>query len=186
MQNKTIGLLLLSMALTGCKDGGNGDKNSNDVISAENVVTAEQYSQYIDQRINSMSAISQLIEPPQEVDSSLDDATVSGIDSNNNGVRDNVEVGLYQALYLLPDITKEQYEQVLSLVQYVEPQDPPIAESIEEQTVYCMHSALPSEVKGELPLSQVYTIVLDTQERVDAFNASSVPVVANLGAEVCS
>ena len=88
-------------------------------------------------------------------------------------------------MYLLPDITKEQYEQVLRLVQYVEPQDPPVGESIDEQAVYCMYSALPSEVKDELPLSQVYTIVLDTQERVDAFNASSVPAVANLGAEVC-
>ncbi len=112
-------------------------------------------------------------------------ATIIGIDRNNNQVRDDLEHVVYQVLNFAQEteLTTE-YNQVLDLVKYIQP----TADSnqiIDQHDFYCKYVALPEVVKNELSMEYLQSMVTDTAEREEAFFERLKRSEFSTGAEVC-
>jgi len=119
---------------------------------------------------------------------SVSDATgtVNGIDANGDGVRDELEVLVYQAIVLTDGSSTENYQAILDVLKMIQPVDPVVDNSIDEQTITCAYLDLPKSAVTNLSLDLLFDLVLDTPERIDAYESALVPAVNNLGAESCS
>jgi len=101
--------------------------------------------------------------------------TVSGIDSNDNGVRDDVEIGIYQLHELnhenreiLKTGAKAMQEALIATLNE-EFQDNDKASEELAKFAYCLTQH--SSMDRRKALAQVKTLQMNTQERVDAYSA---------------
>ncbi len=134
---------------------------------------------------NDAGGLSSSVELPAVPDNETAKLSITGIDYNNNGIRDELENITFQGLNTLPNINIDSYYQLLSIVDMIQPKSPIVENSINEHNIYCSYRLLSEGVKIELPLSLLYSIVLDTQERKNAFNSSLEESVVSLGEESC-
>lgn len=103
------------------------------------------------------------------------DDTVSGVDSNDNGVRDDVEIGIYR-LHELNHENREilktgakAMQEALTATLNEEFQDNDKASEELAKFAYCLTQH--SSMDRRKALAQVKTLQMNTPERVDAYNA---------------
>ena len=174
----TIFIITAGILLSGCRDSSSANESPPPASTSEVAASLEN-------EIPNIGALSSNVNLPPIPEKMTANATIAGIDSNNNGTRDELENIVYQGLNTLDNINPEAYNKVISIINMIQPQDPFLENSINEHEIYCSYKSLPEDVKIELPLSLLYSIVLDTQERVNGFNNSLVASTGSLGAESC-
>ena len=135
--------------------------------------------------ISDIGVLSHKIDVPKMPDDEASKKTVTGVDKNNNSIRDDLEQIAYQSLNSIETINESSYNNVLSIMKMIQPKNPPVAKSINKHAIYCQYRLLPDDVKDELSLSFLYSIVLDSKDRKNAFNDSLEPSTSSLGAESC-
>lgn len=178
---KTLVAAAITTAIAGC--GGEDSPSSS--TSPTPSLTEAQYEEFVEESFTSSETISSFTTQPAEVDESIDSATIEGVDSDGNGLRDKNERIVYQALMFATGVDSEAYTELLNLVSYMSPKPQPVANSIDQAKIYCDYTALPDGIKLELSLDILYSMVLDTTERISAFNASAIEQTSSLGEEVC-
>lgn len=181
MQNFLFLMIFITLFLQGCSSGSSD--NEGDV--SPSTVTQEERAQILETALPNLGDLSNTVILPAEPAEDEVKATVTGVDDNNNGVRDELEHIVYQGLNVVTDASSAEYDEVLQLVTMMQPQDPVVENSINEHEIYCSYTALSLTIKAELSLELLYDIVLDTQERKTRFNQSLRPSNYSLGAEVC-
>ena len=175
----TIFIFTAGILLSGCGGGSSGNETNTNPSTPEEAATALENQT---QNIGELSSTENLPPIPEK---STAKATVAGIDSNNDGTRDELENIAFQGLNTLEGVSTEAHDQVISIINMIQPLNPPVENSINEHDIYCSYRSLPEDVKKELPLSLLYSIVLDTQERKNAFNSSLAASTGSLEAESC-
>ncbi|MCC4265422.1 hypothetical protein LL240_13310 [Oceanimonas baumannii] len=147
--------------------------------------TPEEAALALELAMKNIGYLSGSVNLPPVPDDSKAIATVAGVDSNRNGTRDDLENIAYQAMNLQPGMNIDTYNQMISILNMIQPPSAPVENSINELAIYCAYQPVPDNVKRKLPLRFLYSIVLDTQARKHAFYSSLTPSARNLGAEAC-
>lgn len=110
--------------------------------------------------------------------------TLLGADTNQNGIRDEIEETLKQVLSSwLQRPPVDDYNKLLEVVKLVQPTDVPRA--IDMRKFYCRYGALPAAVKEKVSARMILTLVTDTPERKKALARQAINTSGSLGAEVC-
>lgn len=135
--------------------------------------------------IKNIGNLAKVVELPPKPDRELAIATVEGIDTNNNGTRDDLERIAYQAMNLLDGVTLDTYNQMISIIDMIQPRADAVENNISKVAIYCSYQALPENVKKEMPLRFVYMLVLNTPARENAHYDSVISAPRNLGPELC-
>jgi hypothetical protein len=175
----TIFIFTAGILLSGCGGGSSGNETNTTPSTPEEAATA------LENQTQNIGELSSTVTLPPIPEKSIAKATVAGIDSDNDGTRDELENIAFQGLNTLEGVSAIAHDQVISIINMIQPQDPPVENSINEHDIYCSYKALPEDVKKELPLSLLYSMVLDTQERKNAFNSSLAASTGSLEAESC-
>lgn len=112
-------------------------------------------------------------------------ATIEGVDRNNNQVRDDLEHVVYQILNFTQEteLTAE-YNQVLEVIKYIQPSQDN-TQIIDQHDFYCKYVALPAVVKNNLSMGFLQNMVTDTEEREKAFFERLKRSEFSTDAEVC-
>jgi hypothetical protein len=172
-----LALLLLVISY---KSGGNGD------IAVQGDSGNRQTGEEIAQTIARVEATMPLAHKsiPPEPDESIDDATVEGVDTNNNGVRDYHE-NQFKVINIIPGATEKDYDDTVALIRMMQPRDPAVPNSINEHEIYCAYTNLSDRVRDRWPLNRFYSTVLNTEARKLSFRDSLEPSSVSLGEEIC-
>ncbi|MEA2017918.1 MAG: hypothetical protein U9N59_05675 [Campylobacterota bacterium] len=168
--------IIFAFNFNGC--GGGSDSTNTSSSPEENAVALETQVQ----NIGTLSTETNVPDMPSEQDSK---STIRGIDSDNDGTRDDIEQLTYQSLNTMEGISSESYNKVISIMNMIQPKNPIVENSINKHEIYCTYRLLPDDIKKELPLDIIYSIVLNTQERKTAFTNSLEASIESLGAESC-
>ncbi|WP_394225847.1 PKD domain-containing protein [Pseudoalteromonas spongiae] len=163
-------------------EGGN---NSDSIIITVIPMTPEEAGLALRKAIKNAGYLAKFVTLPPKPDRDLAIATVEGIDTNNNGTRDDLEHITYQGLNMLKGVNLDTYNHMISVINMIQPSDKAVENSISKVDVFCSYQALPENVKKEMPLRFVYMIVLDTQARKTAHYDSLISAPRNLGPELC-
>ncbi len=172
---KSLGLslaIITSINFSGCGESGSKINQTNKAAS-------------LAQEIQQLGKLSQEIDIPMMPLEEESKKTVKGVDLNKNGTRDDLEQITYQALNTLESINKESYDKVITVLNMIQPETTPVEDSIDKHKIYCTYRVLTENIKQELSLSFLYSLVLNTKERKTAFEKSLKPSVTSLGAETC-
>ncbi len=167
MHLKKIGFLLFmasALLLTSCDNDPHGAivKDEDPAITLQNFMKEQD------------KELAEKINVPIYPETEARYETVLGVDSNNNDVRDDVENILFQSMryFLLNESDDSTFEEVLTIAKMLQPNEPPVPDSINREEIYCAYEALPVTVKDTVSLSFIYFIVHDTKERKLAFDSS--------------
>jgi len=111
---------------------------------------------------------------------SIYDSKASGLDLDNNGIRDDLEHIVYQALDTLDNSDSNASKHIKSIINMIQPNDPLSTNNIDEREIYCSYQNLSKNIQKELPLKFIYDIVLNTPDRKKSFNDSLTNPIGNL------
>jgi len=165
---------MIGISMAGC--GGNSEPDEPSSKESEKILT---------DNVKQVGSLSESIVLPQYVERAVAKEDVQGVDINGNGTRDDLEHVVFQGIDMIEGVSDNNYAELLSLVNMIQPVTPPVENSIDKHKIYCAYISLPSDIKDELALSLIYTMVLDTEERRSAFKGSVKQSFSNLGGEVC-
>ena len=157
---------LVIAVLTACGGGGSGSK-----VVSENA-----------------GVLDNTINIPPEVDTNDDRKTLEGIDTNNNGIRDVIELAVYKTINSSENNTSiavSDYKKLLEMIKEVQPKASSQVESINEHKFYCEYTTLSSETREILPYDVLLEMVHDTSERRKKYRQSLKPITTSRGAEKC-
>lgn len=183
---KTFSLVMISLLLAACGGSGNNKTASQPEVQSpaktpeEIAATIEQAEKMAVEDVGSLAGKVTLPDVPL-----IDTSTVTGTDSNNNGVRDENEITIYKILNLIDSTDADSYGALLNIVSMMQPEIPVVAESIDERKIYCAYEALPEDIKNEFSLDSLGSMVLNTEERKNAFYQSLKQSSVSLGEERC-
>jgi len=180
-----IGVMFMFIGCGGGSDGTINSGGTNPNPSPNPVSAPEDAATLLESESKNIGNLVNVVDLPVMPTREIAKSSVAGIDANNNGTRDELEHIVFQGLNILPNVGRESYNQTLVVINMLQPKEPPVENSINEHDIYCSHRLLLDEIKEELPLEFLYNIVLDTQERKNAFNSSLQASIVSLGAESC-
>lgn len=163
-----------------------GSTSSDSLVLTIIPMTPEQAGLALENAIKNIGYLAKVVDLPPLPDKTEAIKTVAGVDSNNNGTRDELEHITYQAIKLLHGVNIDTYNQMLSILNMIQPQNSAAESNISSLTIYCAYQSVPNNVKARLSLSFLYSIVLDTQPRKTAHYNSLAPSPHKLGPESCS
>jgi len=191
MKIKNTYILLLALFLSSC-GGSNSQSDDTQSTSVENTpivqtqtLTDEELAEQLREAMDNAGGLVNKVDRPIEPDRVIDSSTITGVDSNNNGTRDLIEIIAFQALNMIGGIEVGMYDETVAVMNMLQPQDPPIPNSINQIDVYCAFNELPAGVKRDLSFGLMKTVVLDTQARKVAYRASLEPSSVSLGEDEC-
>lgn len=191
MKKKTLkycSILATSLLiLTACNNSNSSSKNSINQQNSSNSQKNEDASTSTTEfNIDDLTNPNDLgITLPPEPTEEQASATLTGIDTNNNQVRDDIEHTIYQAISLSdPPITANEYQQALDMIKYIQPTNDP-NQLIDQHTFYCKYTSLPETFKNELSMSFLQYLVTDTKDRGDSFYKKLIKS-SSTGEEVCT
>lgn len=162
-----------------------GATNSDSLAITVVPMTPEEAGLALRKAIKNAGYLAKVVTLPPKPDRELAIATVEGIDTNNNGTRDDLEHITYQGLNMLKGVNVDTYNHMISIINMIQPSAQVVENSISQVAIYCAYRTLPENVKKEMPLGFVYMIVLDTQARKTAHYRSVISAPRNLGPELC-
>ncbi len=162
-----------------------GANNSDSIIITVIPMTPEEAGLALRKAIKNAGYLAKAVTLPPKPDRELAIVTVEGIDTNNNGTRDDLEHITYQGLNMLKGVNLDTYNQMISIINMIQPPAEAVENSINKVAIFCSYQALPENVKKTMPLRFVYMIVLDTQARKTAHYRSLISAPRNLGPELC-
>lgn len=114
------------------------------------------------------------VEKPPRPNSSVDSRTISGIDTNFNGVRDSAERELYDLLKPTKRLKEGDFEEVLRLAALITPHEPIQPRSLYHDEINCQYNKLPFYIRSRLSLPSLIDIMINNSKRKFAFKESSV------------
>lgn len=121
---------------------------------------------------------------PPTPDSQTVKASISGVDANSNGVRDDIEISLAKAsVHDGGTATSSDFAKLMDVIKTIQPSES--AKVIDVKKFYCDYQALPSAIKQKISSSMMLSLVTDTPARKKAFAEQSINTSGSLGAETC-
>lgn len=108
------------------------------------------------------------------------DATISGIDTNNNHVRDEIEQAIYQAVMFYDEVSADDYNSLIKIAKMFQPQAQPIPDSINQLEIHCEYISLPEKVRDIVSFKFLKLSTLNTKERERGYKESSVDIYEEL------
>ncbi|WP_394225845.1 PKD domain-containing protein [Pseudoalteromonas spongiae] len=162
-----------------------GATNSDSIIITVIPMTPEEAGLALRKALKNAGYLAKVVTLPTKPDRELAIATVEGIDTNNNGTRDDLERIAYQAMNLLDGVTLDTYNQMISIINMIQPPAEAVENSISKVAIYCSYRTLPENVKKKMPLRFVYMLVLNTPARENAHYDSVISAPRDLGPELC-
>ncbi len=162
-----------------------GATNSDSLIITVVPMTPEEAGLALRKALKNAGYLAKVVTLPPKPDRELAIVTVEGIDTNNNGTRDDLEHITYQGLNMLKGVNLDTYNHMISIINMIQPPAVAVENSINKVAVFCSYQALPENVKKKMPLRFVYMIVLNTQARKTAHARSVMSAPRNLGPELC-
>ncbi|WP_105172838.1 PKD domain-containing protein [Pseudoalteromonas sp. T1lg24] len=164
----------------------NGWVDSDSLVITVVPMTEEEAAVALRKALKEIGNLAKKVALPPKPDRELAIATVEGIDTNNNGTRDDLERIAYQAMNLQDGVTLDTYNQMISIMNMIQPPAEAVKNSINKVAIFCSYQALPENVKEKMPLRFVYMLVLNTQARKTAHARSVISAPRNLGPELCA
>lgn len=165
-----LALILLTSLVSGCGGGGKSE--------AVKEPTQAEVQEILAKQITVASSL------PAAPDATASKASVAGVDTNSNGVRDDVEITTAQVLFDGPGgISAADYNQVLDIIKYIQPSE--TTKTIDQRNFYCQYRALPEAVRSRLSMQMLINMVTDTRTRKQAYQSQSINTSGSLGAEYC-
>ncbi|TMO84676.1 PKD domain-containing protein [Pseudoalteromonas spongiae] len=174
----------ITLQLTVTDKNGWVDSDSLDITVVP--MTEEEAAVALRKALKEIGNLAKKVALPPKPDRELAIATVEGIDTNNNGTRDDLERIAYQAMNLQDGVTLDTYNQMISIMNMIQPPAEAVENSINKVAIFCSYQALPENVKKKMPLRFVYMLVLNTQARKTAHARSVISAPRNLGPELCA
>ncbi len=162
-----------------------GATNSDSLIITVVPMTPEEAGLALRKAVKNAGYLAKVVTLPPKPDRELAIVTVEGIDTNNNGTRDDLEHITYQGLNMLKGVNLDTYNHMISIINMIQPPAEAVENSISKVAIFCSYQALPENVKKKMPLRFVYMIVLDTQARKTAHYDSLISAPRNVGPELC-
>jgi hypothetical protein len=153
--------------------------------TSESIEEQQKFAEILKKESKNIGGLSNIVKLPIMPEEKIAKSNISGIDSNNNKIRDELEIIIFQGLNTLPNITIESYNEVLTIIKMIQPREISYKNSINKQKNYCSYKLLPNNIKKELPLELLYSIILDTSERKKIFTSSLETSTFNLEEEPC-
>ena len=174
--NFTLLLLSCGLIITGCGGGSENSDTSSPTSETKLPLTKENITSII------LPNNSKL---PPKPDKTENNKTLSGVDANNNNIRDDLEHIAYQSTqFAQTSDKKEEYEKLIELIKYIQPTGA-TSQIIEQHKFYCEYRNLPENVRDNISMQRLQDIVTDTLERKKAFYNSLVKTSGNTGEEIC-
>ena len=173
--------ITLQLTVTDNKGGINSDSLDITVVP----MTLEEAIVALKKVYKEIGNLAKVVELPPKPERELAIVTVEGIDTNNNGIRDDLEHITYQGMNLLDGVTLDTYNQMISIMNMIQPLAEAVKNSINKVAIFCSYQALPENVKKKMPLRFVYMLVLNTQARKTAHARSVISAPRNVGPELC-
>ncbi|MCY9874013.1 hypothetical protein [Vibrio barjaei] len=128
-------------------------------------IKLSEYDAAIERRLLEYAAVNAFYQAPPVPDGAVDDATLLGVDVNENGVRDALEILAYRTVLYMGHIEEREFDDLLSYVSYLQPRAEPIFES----ELSCRYLMITPEVRSELNLVELKELALDTEVRQRRF-----------------
>ncbi|MFH6954156.1 hypothetical protein ACHSBP_13785 [Pseudoalteromonas sp. XMcav1-K] len=163
-----------------------GATNSDSLIITVVPMTPEEAGLALRKALKDAGYLAKVVTLPPKPDREFAIVTIEGIDTNNNGTRDDLEHITYQGLNMLKGVNLGTYNHMISIINMIQPPAEAVENSINKVAIYCSYQALPENVKKKMPLRFVYMIVLDTQARKTAHYRSVMSAPRNLDPELCA
>ncbi|MCM0148316.1 hypothetical protein [Photobacterium galatheae] len=104
-----------------------------------------------------------------DYDYDLDKKYIEGIDNNNDGVRDALVKIARSLIYYDRKITKDDYEELLSLLIEIQPKKDPIKDSKSVNQLKCRYYSLHPSIQKEASFEEIRARVLNSASRRSAF-----------------
>lgn len=162
-----------------------GATSSDSLVITVIPMTPEEAGLALEKAMKNIGNLAKVVTLPPHPDKTQAIATVEGVDANKNGTRDDLEHIAYQGMNLQKGVNLDTYNHMISIINMIQPPSPAVENSISELAIYCAYQAVPKNVKRKMPLSFLYSIVLDTQARKTAHYRSLTRSTHNLRAESC-
>ena len=171
MERLIITALLCTFALSACGGSGNSTTTTTEASKAD-VLTA------IAPKTSSITPLP----PAPEVQAAK--MSISGVDANANGVRDDIEISLAKAaLHNGGTVSSSDFAKLLEVVKNIQPSE--TSKTIDIKKFYCSYQSMPAGIKEKISASMIISLVTDTQARKRAYAEQSINTSGSLGAEVC-
>ena len=163
-----------SMLLISCGGG-----SSSEVLTAQpNEISKEQAQSILAPKASSIAAL------PPEPNRQQSNTSISGVDSNSNGVRDDIEIVLAKSVLHNGNVASAgDFTKLINLVKYIHPSE--IQKTIDQKSFYCQYQSLPANIKAKISMQMLITLVTDTAARKRAYATQSINTSGSLGAEIC-
>ncbi|MEI4552159.1 PKD domain-containing protein [Pseudoalteromonas spongiae] len=162
-----------------------GATNTDSLIITVVPMTPEEAGLALRKALKNAGYLAKVVTLPPKPDRELAIVTVEGIDTNNNGTRDDLEHITYQGLNMLKGVNLDTYNHMISIINMIQPPAKAVENSISKIAIYCSYQSLPENVKEKMPLRFVYMLVLNTQPRKTAHARSVMSAPRDLGPELC-
>ncbi len=163
--------LLCTVALSACGGSSNSATTKTEASKAD-VLTAIAPK---------TSSITPLPPTPEEQASK---SSISGVDANTNGVRDDIEISLAKtALHDGGTASATDFSKLLEVVKIIQPSE--TSKTIDIKKFYCSYQSMPASIKEKISASMMIALVTDTQARKRAYAEQSINTSGSLGAEIC-
>lgn len=164
--------LLSTLVLSAC--GGGSSSNA----TASTDATTADMTAAIAPKTTSISPL------PPTPDSQAVKASISGVDANSNGVRDDIEISLAKAsVHDGGTATSSDFARLMDVIKTIQPSES--TKVIDVKKFYCDYQTLPSSIKQKINSSMMLALVTDTSARKRAFAEQSINTSGSLGAETC-
>lgn len=139
----------------------------------------------IDNILSAISPQTLTIAPlPFKPDPLVAKSSISGIDTNKNSVRDDIEIVLAESLFQdNGKASSSDFNELLDVVKLIQPYETP--KTIDMKQFYCRYQSLPIGIKSRISSGTLINLVTDTPARKKAFYQQSINTSGNLGAEIC-
>lgn len=171
MKRLLLATLFCSTALSACGGGSNSSTSTTEASKAD-VLTA----------IAPKTASITPLPPAPEVQAAK--SSISGVDANTNGVRDDIEISLAKtALHDGGTASSADFSKLLEVVKIIQPSE--TTKTIDIKKFYCSYQSMPASIKDKISASMMIALVTDTPARKRAYAEQSINTSGSLGAESC-
>jgi hypothetical protein len=170
-----LGLIILSACGGGSSTGGSG---SSTATATATEATKENLLIAMAPKTSSIA----LLPPAPDIQAAK--SSIAGVDTNTNGVRDDIEILLAKAtMHEAGAASSADFSKLLDIVKLIQPSE--ATKTIDIKKFYCMYQSMPSSIKGKISASMLITLVTDTTKRKKMYAEQSINTSGSLGAEIC-